>query len=149
MDPTSLTKDFREFLQCLNAHGVEYLVVGGHAVAFHGYPRATADLDVWTAVNQENALRLVAALEEFGFTTPELRPDLFLSRDQIVRMGIAPNRIEIQTGIDGVEFSQCYRVRVAAELDGIAVQFISLADLKRNKKASGRNKDLDDLDNLP
>src|SRR5262249_38390104 len=71
MDPRSLTKDFKEFLQCLNAHGVEYLVIGGHAVAFHGYPRATADLDVWVAVNQKNAVRLVAALKEFGFDVPE------------------------------------------------------------------------------
>ena len=90
MDPRSLTKDFKEFLQCLNVHGVEYLVIGGHAVAFHGYPRATADLDVWVAVKQENALRLVAALKEFGFDVPELTPELFLSRDRIIRMGNQP-----------------------------------------------------------
>src|SRR5689334_16003927 len=72
VEPRSLTKDFKEFLQSLNAHGVEYLVIGGHAVAFHGYPRATADLAVWVAVNQDNAIRLVAALREFGFDVPEL-----------------------------------------------------------------------------
>jgi hypothetical protein len=149
MDPSSLTKDFKEFLQCLNDHDVEYLVIGGHAVAFHGYPRATADLDVWVAVKQENALRVVAALKDFGFDVPELSPGLFLSQDRIIRMGIAPNRIEIQTGIDGVEFAECYPAHVAAELDGIAVKFISLWDLKKNKRASGRNKDLADLDNLP
>jgi hypothetical protein len=149
MDPMSLTKDFKEFLQCLNGHGVEYLVIGGHAVAFHGYPRATADLDVWVALDPSNASRLVAALKDFGFDVPDLSPDLFLSSNRIVRMGIAPNRIEIQTGIDGVEFSDCYPARVAAQLDGIAVEFISLADLKRNKQASGRNKDLADLDDLP
>jgi hypothetical protein len=149
MDPRSLTKDFKEFLQCLNAHGVEYLVIGGHAVAFHGYPRATADLDVWVAIKQKNALRLVAALKEFGFDAPELTPDLFLCHNRIVRMGVAPNRIEIQTGIYGVEFTACYPAHVLAELDGIDVKFISLADLKKNKRASGRNKDLADLDNLP
>ena len=149
MDPRSLTKDFKEFLQCLNARGVEYLVIGGHAVAFHGYPRATADLDVWIAVNPANAGRVVAALEEFGFDLPELRPDLFLREDRVIRMGIAPNRIEIQTGIDGVTFAECYPQRVAAELDGIPIWFISLADLKINKRAAGRNKDLADLDNLP
>ncbi len=149
MDPRSLTKDFREFLRCLNAHGVEYLVVGGHAVAFYGYPRATADLDVWIAVSPANAGLLVAALKEFGFDVPELRPDLFLQEGRIIRMGVEPNRIEVQTGIDGVEFSECYPRRVAAGLDGIAVWFISLADLKKNKQASGRNKDLADLDNLP
>jgi hypothetical protein len=149
MDPRSLTKDFKEFLQCLNARGVECLVIGGHAVAFHGYPRATADLDVWIAVNPANAARVVAALEEFGFDLPELRPDLFLREDRVIRMGIAPNRIEIQTGIDGVTFAECYPQRVAVELDGIPIWFISLADLKINKRASGRNKDLADLDNLP
>lgn len=133
----------------MNARGVEFLVIGGHAVAFHGYPRATADLDVWIAVNSANAARVVTALKDFGFNVPELDPKLFLRKDRIIRMGIAPNRIEIQTGIDGVDFSDCYKRRVKAELDGVAVAFISLPDLKTNKRASGRNKDLADLDNLP
>ncbi len=149
MDPRSLTKDFKEFLQCLNARGVEYLVIGGHAVAFHGYPRATADLDVWVAVNSTNASQIVAALKDFGFDMPELKLDLFLREDRVIRLGVAPNRIEIQTGIDGVNFSDCYLQRVAAELDGIPVWFISRTDLKSNKRASGRNKDLADLDHLP
>ena len=149
MDPRSLTKDFREFLQCLNAHGVEFLVIGGHAVAFHGYPRATADLDVWIAVNPTNASRLAAALRDFGFNVPELGPELFLQEGRIIRMGVAPNRIEIQSGIDGVDFADCYPRRVTAELDGVPVGFISLQDLKTNKAASGRNKDLADLDQLP
>jgi len=149
MDPKSLTKDFKEFLRCLNARGVEYLVIGGHAVAFHGYPRATADLDVWVAVNSKNASLIVAALKDFGFDVPELSPDLFLREDRVIRMGVAPNRIEIQTGIDGVNFSECYPERVAATLDSVLVSFISLPNLKINKRASGRNKDLADLDHLP
>lgn len=149
MDPRSLTKDFKEFLQCLNAHEVDYLVIGGHAVAFHGYPRATADLDVWVAVDETNASRLVAALRAFGFDLPELTPSLFLEPGRVIRMGIPPNRIEIQTGIDGVQFRDCQPRGVAAELDGIRLRFISLEDLKANKKASGRNKDLADLDELP
>ncbi len=149
MDPKSLTKDFKEFLQCLNAHGVKYLVIGGHAVAFHGYPRATADLDVWVALDSANALLIVAALKDFGFDVPELTPELFRRKDRVIRMGVAPNRIEIQTGIDGVNFSECYPQLVMAELDGIPVRFISRADLKINKRASGRNKDLADLDHLP
>ena len=104
MDPRSLSRDFREFLQCLNAHDVDYLVIGGHAVAFHGYPRATADLDVWVAVDRTNANRIVTALREFGFDLPELVPSLFQEPDRVVRMGLPPNRIEIQTGIDGVRF---------------------------------------------
>ena len=149
MDPKSLTKDFREFLRCLNARGVEYLVIDGHAVAFHGYPGATADLDVWVAVNSKNASLIVAALKDFGFDVPELSPDLFLREDRVIRMGVAPNRIEIQTGIDGVDFSECYPQRVSAELNGIPVWFISRADLKINKQASGRNQDLADLDHIP
>ena len=88
-------------------------------------------------------------MKDFGFDVPELKPDLFLREDRVIRMGVAPNRIEIQTGIDGVNFSDCYLQRVAAELDGIPVWFISRTDLKSNKRASGRNKDLADLDHLP
>ncbi len=149
MGPRLLTKDFREFLQCLNEHAVEYLLIGGHAVGYHGYPRATADLDVWVAVSEDNARRLVQALKAFGFDLPDLVPELFLRPDRIIRMGVEPNRIEIQTGISGVDFSQVYPRRVAAILDGISVNIIPLEDLKRNKQASGRHKDLADLENLP
>ena len=148
MDPRSLTKDFREFLQSLNARGVEYLLVGGHAVAFHGYPRATNDMDVWVAVNEVNAEKLVLALKDFGFDVPDLSPSLFLRSDRIIRMGLPPNRIEIQTGIDGVMFADCYPRRVVATVDGVRVNLISLDDLKKNKQASGRHKDLADLDFL-
>ncbi|MDA1277831.1 MAG: hypothetical protein O2960_27865 [Verrucomicrobia bacterium] len=133
----------------MNARSVEYLVIGGHAVAFHGYPRATADMDVWIAVDPENARRVVAALKEFGFDVPDLRPELFLREDRVIRMGVPPNRIEIQTGIDGVTFAESYARRVTGEFDHLPAWFISLADLKINKKAAGRNKDLADLDNLP
>jgi predicted nucleotidyltransferase len=149
MDPKRLTKDFKEFLQCLNAHGVEYLVIGGHAVAFYGYPRATADMDVWVAVNGGNAERLVAAIREFGFDVSDLNANLFLEPNRIIRMGVSPNRIEIQTGIDGVEFQDCFPRRIRGELGGLEVNFIGLEDLKINKRASGRNKDLADLDELP
>ena len=149
MDPRSLTRDFREFLQCLSAHEVDYLLIGGHAVAYHGYPRATSDMDVWVAVSDHNASRLVGALQSFGFDLPDLKPDLFLREDRIVRMGVAPNSIEIQTGIGGVQFSTCFSRRIVAEIDGVRVNLISLEDLKANKRASGRNKDLADLDHLP
>jgi phage replication-related protein YjqB (UPF0714/DUF867 family) len=149
MDPRSLTSDFREFLKFLNDHDVEYLVIGGHAVAFHGYPRATNDLDVWVAVNESNAQRLVGALTDFGFSAEDISSSAFLQRDQMIQMGTAPNRIEIQTGIDGVEFEDSYHRRVSSELDGVPVFFIGLDDLKANKRASGRNKDLADLDELP
>ena len=92
---------------------------------------------------------MVAALRDFGFGVTDLKPDLFLQVDRVIRMGVAPNRIEIQTGIDGIDFAQCYPRRIEATLGGVAVGFLALADLKANKRASGRNKDLDDLEHLP
>jgi hypothetical protein len=148
MDTTHLPQDFKEFLSFLNEHEVEYLLIGGYAVGYHGYPRATADIDVWVNINRENAQRIVSALEDFGFGGSKLTVDLFLQRDQIVRMGLPPMRIEILTTISGVEFPACYQNRVVDTLDGVETNLISLEDLKTNKRASGRLKDLSDLENL-
>jgi predicted nucleotidyltransferase len=144
-----LPPDFREFLRSLNAHEVEYLLIGGYAVTYHGYPRATADMDIWVAVSPTNADRIVAALKEFGFDLPDLSPGLFLRPWQIIRLGVPPVRIEIATTISGVEFNECYARRVEDILDGVPVHLIRLDDLKRNKKASGRHQDLADLEHLP
>ena len=144
-----LPQDFKEFLRSLNVHHVEYLLIGGYAVNYHGYPRATADMDIWIAVNPANANRVVATLREFGFDLPDLSPELFLQPWQIIRLGMPPVRIEIATTISGVEFSECYAKRVEDTLDGVPVNLISLPDLKRNKKASGRHQDLADLEHLP
>ena len=144
-----LPRDFREFLRLLNAHKVEYLLIGGYAVNYHGYPRATADMDVWIAVHPTNAARVVAALREFGFDLPDLSPELFLHPWQIIRLGMPPFRIEIATTISGVSFAECYAGRVHDTLDGVPVDLIGLDQLKRNKKASGRHQDLADLEHLP
>ena len=144
-----LSPDFKEFLRLLNANQVEYLVVGGHAVGYHGYPRATADLDVWIAINKENATRVVKALKQFGFAVPELSAALFLEEDRIVRMGVPPMRIEVLTTISGVTFDECYAEREVAIVDDLRVNVISLEHLKTNKQAAGRYKDLADLDYLP
>jgi predicted nucleotidyltransferase len=144
-----LPPDFKEFLKLLNGHRVEYLVVGGFAVGFHGYPRATADIDIWISKAPENVNRVVAAIREFGFDTPNLTQDLFLQRRRIVRMGHPPVRIEVMNEIDGVAFVECFAGRVDADFDGIPVHLIGLADLRRNKIASARPKDLDDLQQLP
>jgi hypothetical protein len=149
MATIQLPPDFKEFLQLLNAHQVEYLLVGGYAVGYHGYPRATVDMDIWIGKGSATAEKMVVVLQEFGFDVPNLSADLFLKEDQIVRMGMPPIRLEIFTSIPGVRFEECYPFRVVGELDGIEVSLINLADLKRNKKASGRNKDLADLENLP
>jgi len=133
----------------LREHDVRYLLIGGYAVGYHGYPRATADMDIWIAVHPENAERIVAVLRAFGFDLPELSAELFLKDNQIIRMGIPPMRLEICTSISGVEFETCYQGRVTAVLDGVEVNLINLEHLKINKKASGRYKDLNDLENLP
>lgn len=144
-----LPEDFREFLNLLRSHGVEYLLIGGYAVGYHGFPRATGDMDIWIALNPANAERVVDTLREFGFDTPQLAPSLFLQEGSMVRMGNVPLRIEILTSISGVSFDECYRDRVVDLLDGIEVSIISLPHLKANKQASGRYKDLMDLEELP
>lgn len=149
MATTHLPNDFKEFLKLLNAHQVEYLLIGGYAVGYHGYPRATADMDIWIATNPANADRIVAALKEFGFNAAELSPQLFLKEWQIVRLGVPPVRIEIATTVSGVSFAECYNQRVVDVLDGVKVNLISLNHLKLNKKAAGRHQDLADLENLP
>jgi len=105
----------------INAHKVEYLLIGGYAVSYHGYPRATVDMDIWIAVRPANADRVVAALNEFGFDLPDLSPELFLRPWQIIRLGVPPARIEIATTISGVDFAECYAERVEETLGGDAV----------------------------
>jgi len=144
-----LPSDFKEFLKLLNAHQVEYLLIGGYAVGFHGYPRATVDMDIWIAMKPANSQRIVTVLKEFGFDLPELSPELFLKEWQIIRLGVPPVRIELATTLSGVNFNECYAERVVDILDGVKVNLISLKHLKINKKASGRHQDLADLENLP
>jgi predicted nucleotidyltransferase len=144
-----LPRDFKEFLKLLNAHKVEYLLIGGYAVGYFGYPRATADMDIWIAMTPTNAEKIVTVLKEFGFDPPDLSAELFLEEWQIIRMGVPPVRIEICTTISGVNFSECYTERVIGKLDGEQVSLISLRHLKANKKASGRHQDLADLEKLP
>ncbi len=149
MEPIEFPSDFSEFLKLLNDQQVEYLLVGGFAVAIHGYPRATTDIDVWVNRTLENAERIVEALRLFGFDLPTLTRELFLEPDRIVRMGNAPIRIELLTSIDGVEFEDCSSRCVLHLEKGLRIPVISLDDLRINKRASGRNKDLADLDHLP
>lgn len=143
-----LPQDFKELLQLLNLKKIEYLVVGGYAVALYGYPRATGDIDIWIAVSKNNAQKVVEVLKEFGFDLPELKEELFLEKEKNIRMGVPPLRVEILTSIDGVEFSDCYKNKNIVAIDDIKINFISLADLKKNKQASARLQDLADLENL-
>ena len=148
MATTQLPPDFKEFLKLLNSSKVEYLLVGGHAVGYHGYPRATMDMDVWIHRTPENAAKLEAALCEFGFDLPELSPELLLQPERVIRMGVPPVRIEILTDIDGVDFAECHAARVEDEIDGTPAHIISRAHLIQNKQAAGRHQALDDLENL-
>ena len=144
-----LPPDFKEFLRLLNARQVEYLLIGGYAVSYYGYPRATADMDIWIAIDRQNAEKVVAVLRAYGFDLPELSPDLFLDENKIIRMGLPPLRLEVLTSISGVRFEECYAERVPAIIDDVETNLISLRHLKINKQASGRFKDLNDLENLP
>lgn len=143
-----LPEDFKEFLKLLNEAEVRYLLVGGYAVGCHGYPRATADMDIWVANSPDNAARLVGVFRQFGMTDPQLSPDLFQEPGKIIRMGVPPMRIEVLTDIDGVVFDDCYAARATVDIDGLPVQLISRGHLLQNKRAAGRHKDLDDLENL-
>ena len=143
----TLPDDFREFLQCLNAHSVRYLVVGGHAVSFHGYPRFTVDVDVVVVPELDNALSLVAALGEFGFGALAVTADDF-TRPLTVALGRAPYQIDIMTYIKGVAVDEAWSRRVAGVLDGVDVFFVSKGDLITNKRAVGRPEDLADVERL-
>ena len=141
--------DFKEFLQCLNARRVEYLLIGGYAVSIHGFDRYTGDIDVRIAVSRENAERVVAALSDFGFWSADFGADLFLDRGRMAHIGREPVKIEILNDVSGLEFEGAAGRAVTVSIAGLEVPVISLADLRANKLASGRAKDLADLDNLP
>jgi hypothetical protein len=143
----ALPSPFKEFLRLLRAQSVEYLLVGGWAVIYHGYSRATDDFDIWIALNPENAERIVRTLRKFGF---DVAPpaEVFLQEDKVLRLGNEPNLIEIMTSA-GVRFENCYRDRLETTLDNEPVSLISLKDLRTNKRAAGRLKDLADLEELP
>ena len=143
-----INKDFREFIKLLNSNNVKYLVVGGYAVAFHGYPRYTKNMDIWIWINENNAKKLIKTLEEFGFSSLGLKKEDFLKPEYVIQLGYPPNRIDILTKISGLEFEKCYKSRIKTNMDGITIDFIDLENLKKNKKAIGRFKDLADLENL-
>jgi predicted nucleotidyltransferase len=149
MAQIELHPDFRDFLRLLNSHRVEYLVVGGYAVGYHGYPRATGDLDIWIALSDANAGKTAKTLHDFGMPEGEVTKELFTEKSRVIRMGVPPVRIEVITTASGIDFEPCYKHREVIDIDGIPVNFISLEDLKVNKRACARHKDLEDLEHLP
>ena len=143
-----MNQDFRDFTALLNTHEVEYLIVGGYAVAFHGYPRYTKDLDIWINPSQQNAERIVKALKDFGFESLHFQTEDFMIPGQIIQLGYPPLRIDIVTSVDGLEFKDAYPKRNMVDDSGITIKYIDLDSLKKNKQASGRKQDLADLENL-
>ncbi|MFA5832374.1 MAG: nucleotidyltransferase [Bacteroidota bacterium] len=143
-----LPNDFKEFLRLLNFHKAEYLLIGGYAVGYYGYPRVTGDIDIWIAINSSNSQKISLALKDFGFTIDTDTAQNFMQENKIVRMGIPPMRIEIFTSISGVTFEECFREKNIVDIEGVKISMINLKHLLLNKKASGRHKDLNDLENL-
>jgi hypothetical protein len=132
----------------LNSGGVKYLIVGGYAVAFHGHPRATGDLDIWVAISPQNAARVRQVLIDFGFPESPVASAPLHLEGQVIRMGRPPLRIELLTSVSGVVFDECYPRRETQTIDGVEVPFLSRPDLLTNKRAAGRAQDAADLDRL-
>ncbi len=144
-----LPPDFSEFLSSLNSAQVEYLLLGGYAVAYYGVPRATGDMDVWINPDAANTARLVESLRQFGFADAAITPERFAKPGQVFRMGVPPLRIELLTSVTGLDFRAAYARRRVVRIDDVEVSLIDLEDLKANKRVLGRRRDLDDLDHLP
>ncbi len=143
-----LNKDFKEFVELLNSTRVEYLIVGGYALAAHGRPRYTGDLDIWIRSAEDNVDKVLDVLARFGFGSLGLKRDDFLRPGAIVQLGYPPSRIDLLTSIDGVEFDASYSRRVTVNISGIDLPIIGLDEFRANKRAAGRAKDLADLESL-
>jgi hypothetical protein len=145
-----VNEDFRDLVRALLEAGVRFLVVGAHAMAVHGVPRATGDIDVWIAVDPANADRVMDALSRFGapLAAMSVSPADFLREDQVVQIGLPPRRIDLLTSISGVGFEEAWEGRVTRAVEGMTVPFLGRDALVRNKRASGRAKDRADLEAL-
>ncbi len=140
--------DFKELLELFNKHKVEYLIVGGYALAFHGAPRFTGDIDLLVRPVSENAGRILAALDEFGFGSLDLSEDDFTTPGKVIQLGVPPIRIDIITRISGVSWEKANLDKVLGQYGQTPVFFISREDFITNKKATGRKKDAADIEAL-
>ena len=139
-------RDFQELFASLNAHEVEYMIVGSYALAHYGSPRYTGDIDVYLNCTDANARKVIAALKDFGFNAPELAPEDFTKPDTIVQIGVPPVRVDLITSIDGVNWEETQKGKTAGDYGGVPVFFIGKREFIANKKASGRKKDLADIE---
>ena len=141
-------RDFIDFIELLNIHNVEYMVVGAHALAFHGRPRHTGDLDIWIKPSIENAGKMVNVLKDFGFESLQLTKEDFLKENYVTQLGYPPLRIDILNAISGVNFDEAYAGRIIGQEEDLTISFINIQDFIANKMATGRAKDLGDIDLL-
>jgi hypothetical protein len=143
-----LSKGLKEFLELLNSGGVEYVIVGAHSLAFHGRPRYTGDLDILVQSSPDNAAKLVDLINRVGFADSGLKEDDFLQPEQVIQLGVAPNRVDLLTSITGVSNAEAFATRISAQLDQVPVFILGKEALIRNKRATGRAQDLADLESL-
>lgn len=143
-----LPRDFKELLESLNANNVRYLLIGGYAVGIYGYSRSTNDIDIFVSDKRENVLRLLKALADFGFTDPTLSEDVLSEERSMIEMGIEPMKVQILNFADGLNFEDCYARKNPVTIEDIIVDTVSKDDLVKNKTATGRHKDLADVERL-
>lgn len=141
-------QDFIDFIALLNLHDVEYMIVGAHALAYHGRPRHTGDLDIWIKPSNENASRMIAVLSDFGFGSLGITVQDFLKDNYVTQLGYPPLRIDILNAISGVGFDEAYNNRVDGQVDNLKICFINVTEFIKNKEATGRKKDLGDIESL-
>lgn len=142
------SQDFREFIELLIKNKAEYLIVGGYAVGIHGHPRYTGDLDIWLNPTPKNAELILKSVNEFGFSSFNLTQADFTKAGNVIQLGYPPLRIDLLTKIDGVTFEECYQNRKEVIIEDLKINFIGYNDLLKNKRETGRPRDIDDIDNL-
>jgi len=140
-----LNLDFKDMLSCLKDEGVDFIVVGAYALAAHGFPRATGDIDIWVRNSFENAQKVMRALVKFGAPSSSLSEEDFTAPDVIVQLGVEPCRIDLLTSIDGVGFDEAWQSKVSITIDDLEIHVLSKEDLLRNKLTTGREKDQGDI----
>jgi hypothetical protein len=140
-----LNPDFKDMLLCLRDEEVDFIVVGAYALAAHGFPRATGDIDIWVRSDADNAQKVMRALAKFGAPVSELSADDFIAPDRIIQLGVEPCRIDLLTGVDGLNFDEAWKKKVSISIGELMLYVLSKADLLRNKLATGRDKDRGDI----
>ena len=144
----TLDQDFEDFVVLLNKYDVDYMIVGGYALAFHGKPRHTGDLDIWIDISDHNAQKMLDVVNEFGMASLGMEKADFLQKGTITQIGYPPLRIDILNEIDGVNFEDAYPNKLVIDVDGLQVNYIGLDDLIKNKQVSGRHQDISDVNEL-